>query len=310
MKKHAKLLISLFLSILLSMGAFAQMGTYRGRLSPEDQKNFDHYYRQWVEALQSNNRTQAADAEKHMQDVMGSNAIPTSVPYDAIATSNAWSEYKQYRSRLSLTDQSEFDSEYQQWTNYKRLDSREDILRMEARMRQIMEHYGIPSSVPFAALTRPSTGVYGSGRINAWEGRLTLPDQHTFDDAYGQWLEACLANDHKAIIGQVLVMQNMMRQYNVPLTVSFDQLASPSVAQSAYSDLEILKASYGGKGHVTDVHAHLQHLVRNNKLNLVVNDDTMGAPSAASHKTLTVEYSVRGSKHEVTVPEGGKLNIP
>jgi hypothetical protein len=297
--------------LFLSLAVFAQLGEYQGRLSPDDQKRFDSYYRKWVEATQTNNQAQAADAEKHMQEVMGRYAIPTTVPYDAIATSEAWSNYKQYRSRLSLADQAQFDSYYQQWVNYKRLGSREDILRAEGRMQDIMQHYGIPRSVPYAALTTPPSGNYGAGRVNPWQGRLSVQDQSNFDDTYNQWLEACRKNDHKAIISAQLAMQNMMRQYNIPPSVTFDQLVSPSVAEPPYSDLKIVKATYGSGDHVVNVTSHLQHLVQNDKLSLVVNDDTMGGgPATKSHKTLTVFYSIHGSQRQVNVAEGGKLSIP
>ena len=297
--------------LFLSLTAFAQLGEYQGRLSSDDQQRFDTYYRKWVEATQTNNRMQAADAEKHMQEVMGSYAIPTSVPYDAIATSNAWVNYKQYRSRLSLTDQAQFDSYYQQWLNYKRLDNREDILRTEGRMQDILQHYGIPRSVPYAALTTPHTGNYGAGRFNAWQGRLSVQDQSSFDDAYNQWLDACRKNDHKAVISAQLAMQNMMRQYNIPPSVAFDQLVSRSVAEPPYSDLKIIKGTYGSGDHVVNVTSQLQHLVHSDKLNIVVNDDTMGGGlETKSHKTLTVSYSMHGSERQATVPEGGKLSIP
>jgi len=308
MKKSLAFLLTIFLFHLL---AFAQLREYEGRLSPEDQKSFDNYYRQWVEATQTNNKAQAADSEKHMQQIMGNNAIPTSVPYDAVATSNAWANYKQYRDRLSRTDQTEFDNYYEQWTNYKRLDSREDILRLEGRMQEIMQHYGIPRSVPYAALTTPLSGNYGSGRFNSWQGRLSMQDQNTFDDAYTRWLEACRKNDHNAIISAKLSMQNMMRLYNVPSSVTFDQLASSAVAEPAYSDLKIIKATYGSVDHEALITGHLQHLVQNNRLSVVVNDYTMGVDlTTKAHKTVIVSYSIRGNQRQVSVAEGEKLTIP
>jgi hypothetical protein len=307
MKKRAALFVVLF----LSLTAVAQFGEYQGRLSADDQQRFDGYYRKWVEATQTNNPPQATDAEKHMQEVMGTYAIPTSVPYDAIATSNAWENYKQYRNRLSRTDQSQFDSYYQQWLNYKRLDKREDILRTEAHMQDLMQHYDIPRSIPYAALTTTHSGNYGAGRVNEWQGRLSVQDQSGFDDTYVQWLDACRKNDHKVIISAQLAMQNTMRRYNIPSSAAFDQLVSPSLAEPAYSDLKIIKATYGSGDHVVNVTSHVQQLVQGDKLNVVVNDDTMGGgPGTKSHKTLTVSYSIHGSERQVSVPESGKLSIP
>jgi hypothetical protein len=300
-----------FVFLFLALTAFAQLGEYQGRLSPDDQKSFDSYYRKWVEAIQTNNQAQTTEAEKHMQEVMGTYAIPTSVPYDAIATSNAWENYKQYRNRLSRTDQAQFDSYYQQWLNYKRLDNREDILRTEGHMQDLMQHYDIPRSVPYAALTTIHTGNYGAGRVNQWQGRLSVQDQSTFDDTYVQWLDACRKNDHKAIVSAQLAMQNMMRRYNIPSSATFDQLVSPSVAEPPYSDLKIVKATYGSGDHAVSVTSHLQHLVQEDKLHIVVNDDTMGgSPGTKSQKALTVSYSIHGSERQVTVPESGKLSIP
>jgi len=308
MKKVARLaaVLSLFMPIL-----FAQLGQYQGRLSRDDQKSFDGDYRSWVEARQTNNQDQASAAEKKMQEIMGKYSIPDSVPYDAIATPEAWSKYKQYRSRLSLVDQQQFDDCYQQWLNYERLGSREDILRMQGKMQEIMTHYGIPQSVPYAALITTSSGSYGGGLVNSWAGRLSLEDQNQFDDNYKGWIEARRANDHSKILAAQVGMQDIMHRYNVPPTVPFEQLASPSVVAPPYSNLKIVKATYGNASQRVNVTAALQRLVEHDKLDVVVNDETMGAGAGVrGKKSVTVSYSLNGKERQVTVTDGGTLRIP
>lgn len=308
MKKFVRLAAVLLVFVLM---VFAQLGQYQGRLSGDDQKRFDESYRSWVAAKQTNNQDQAADAEKKMREIMGKYSIPESVPYDAIATSEAWNQYKQYRSRLSRVDQQQFDNFYQQWLNYERLGNREDILRMQGKMQAIMAHYDIPQSVPYAALATTASGKYGGGLVNMWAGRLTLEDQEQFDEDYKNWIEARRADDHKQILAAQVGMEDIMHRYNVPPGVTFEQLASPAVVAPPYSDLKIVKATYGSGAHTVNITNQLQRMVENDKLTVPVNDDTMGTPPGATgKKVLSVSYSIHGKQREVSVPEGGTLKIP
>ncbi|HEX8814460.1 MAG TPA: hypothetical protein VF753_03075 [Terriglobales bacterium] len=76
--------------------------------------------------------------------------------------------------------------------------------------------------------------------------------------------------------------------------------------------LNIIRASYGVPGRQQDVSSRLQSLVRNGRLNIAVNNGTIGVdPAPGAKKTLWVTYSVnRGAQRIVTVQEGQTLNIP
>ena len=56
------------------------------RLSPQDQQDFDNYYSKWMNDTRRNDRDDIREDERHMQDIMSRNRIPTDVPYDQIAT--------------------------------------------------------------------------------------------------------------------------------------------------------------------------------------------------------------------------------
>jgi hypothetical protein len=80
------------------MPAFAQQA---GRLSPDDQREFDKYYTKWVNDTRKNDPDDIAKDVKHMQELMGRNGIPSNVPYAQIAsTGNEYPgrTYQGYRS--------------------------------------------------------------------------------------------------------------------------------------------------------------------------------------------------------------------
>jgi len=79
------------------------------------------------------------------------------------------------------------------------------------------------------------------------------------------------------------------------------------------SGLRILNANYvpvqgsGGR----DVTDRLQGMIRNNRLNVDVNNKNMGGdPALGTSKKLMVVYQFQGRTNNVTVPEGGRLSIP
>ena len=77
--------------------------------------------------------------------------------------------------------------------------------------------------------------------------------------------------------------------------------------------LRIVQANYsavGARGS-RNVTARLQNMVRNNRLDITVNNQTMGGdPNKGQSKQLYVDYEYRGRRNNVTVPEGGRLTIP
>jgi hypothetical protein len=65
------------------MPAFAQQA---GRLSPDDQGEFDKHHTKWVNDTRKNDPDDTAKNVKQMWELMGRNSIPSHVPYARIAS--------------------------------------------------------------------------------------------------------------------------------------------------------------------------------------------------------------------------------
>jgi len=76
--------------------------------------------------------------------------------------------------------------------------------------------------------------------------------------------------------------------------------------------LTIIKATYGEGRHRRDVTEILRSLIREGRLELPVNNNSMGGdPAHGAHKTLWVSYSVGGrDSQEVRVDEGNRIILP
>src|ERR1700693_175899 len=95
---------------------------YQGRLSADDQREFDKYYTKWVNDTRKNDRDDISKDVGRMQQIMGTNNIPASVPFDQIASTgypgNGYpaaaypTTNSQWQSRLSPDDQRDFDRYY------------------------------------------------------------------------------------------------------------------------------------------------------------------------------------------------------
>ncbi len=59
------------------------------RLSINDQREFDHYYAEWLEHTRKNDQDDVAKDVTHMQEIMARNNIPSNVPFDRIASPDA-----------------------------------------------------------------------------------------------------------------------------------------------------------------------------------------------------------------------------
>jgi len=59
---------------------------WRGRLSREDQGRFDSYYQRWLEYRRDGNRSDMANMERRMYDVMERYEIPQQLPFERIAS--------------------------------------------------------------------------------------------------------------------------------------------------------------------------------------------------------------------------------
>jgi hypothetical protein len=311
MKKLSTLLMLL---VFLILPALAQMGQYRGRLSPEDQKRFDSYYQRWLDYKRTNNRDQVVSMEERMQDVMRHYNIPASVPYDAIASSAFRGNYRQYRHLLSAEDQERFDSYYQRWQEYRRTNNRDEIISMEKRMEDVMVGYNIPLTVPYRAISTSAADDYHDDADrdgDHWRRRLEPDDQSRFDSYYTRWLEYGRTQDRDQVASMENRMRDLMRQYHIPEDVPFNQVASPDVPQSDYGDLGIISASYGYGDRAADVTGQVRSLLQNGHLSITVNNDSMAGDPAPNHpKKLDLTYSYHGRIRRVTVLEGDTLSLP
>src|SRR5204862_280431 len=61
-------------------------GQGQGRLSPEDQREFDKDYAKWVNDTRKNDRDDIDKDARKMQDIMTRNSIPSNVPFSQIAS--------------------------------------------------------------------------------------------------------------------------------------------------------------------------------------------------------------------------------
>lgn len=148
-----------------------------GRLSPDDQREFDKAYANWVNDSRKNDRDDIQRDEHRMQDIMQRNNIPPDVPYDRIASSpnnnsyygdrdhDRYRDNDQYRggyagqgqTRLSPDDQRQFDKAYEKWEKDSRKNDRDDIRKDERRMQDIMARYNIPRDVPYDQIATPNS---------------------------------------------------------------------------------------------------------------------------------------------------------
>ena len=308
------LFVLLFLALTTSL--FAQ---YHGRLSADDQRRFDSYYSRWQDYKRTNNRDEIISMEKRMQDVMAHYNIPASTPYAAIATNGERDPYDRYRGRLSHNDQRRFDSYYTRWLDYKRNRDWDEVRSMEGRMRDVMQGYDIPTSVPFEVLA--SNGSYDNDWDHGWHrwrGKLSADDQRRFDSYFSRWQDYRRASNWDEVRSMEGRMRDVMQQYDIPSDVPFEQIASSG--QEGYwqggsdyrGDLRILSATYGNGYRVANVTQRLQEMVRNGQLSVYVDNDSMGGdPAPGIRKTLSLSYSFCGGRPQnVTVREGVGLTIP
>ena len=143
--------------------AYPSNGSWQGRLTPEDQREFDRYYSRWVDDTRRNNRDDVAADAGRLQEIMARNNIPSNVPFDQVASGAAYSgtSYAERgdsgysQSRLSPDDQREFDKNYSKWIGDTRKGDRDDIDRDTRRMQDIMARYNIPANVPYDQIASP-----------------------------------------------------------------------------------------------------------------------------------------------------------
>jgi hypothetical protein len=141
-----------------------------------------------------------------------------------VFTAIAFTQIAGYQGRLSRDDQERFDGYYQHWLQSKRVNDREDVIRMERRMQEIMERYNIPASVPYDAIA--SSESWDKGSYRQYRGRFSLDDQARYDSYYERWLDYKRANNREETLSMEKGMQEVMRQYQIPITVPYDALTN------------------------------------------------------------------------------------
>jgi hypothetical protein len=227
---------------LASTGATYPTRDYRGRLSGDEQKDFDRYYTKWVNDTRKSDRDDIDKDVRHMQEIMARKNIPADVPFDQIASTgsaeepssaNAYSRRGKWQDRLSPSDQRDFDTYYSRWIDDTRRNDRDEVSRDAGRLQEIMTRNNIPADVPFDRIASPTPyheHDYPTGVERAWQGRLPADDQREFDNNYAQWIEDTRKNDRDDIDRDVRHMQEIMARNSIPADVPFDRIASPDAA--------------------------------------------------------------------------------
>jgi len=220
-----------------STGDAYQAPVYQGRLSADEQRDFDKYYTKWVNDTRKNDRDDIGKDVRHMQEIMAKKNIPANVPFDQIASSgysgesnrDSYSASGTWRNRLSMTDQRDFDGYYARWVEDNRANDRDDINRDAGHMQAIMSRNNIPPDVPFeqiASAAANSTDIYRNSDDRSWRRRLSDDDQREFDRCYSDWLEDTRKNDRDDIDRDASRMQDIMARNHIPADVPFDRIAS------------------------------------------------------------------------------------
>ncbi|PYT59967.1 MAG: hypothetical protein DMG46_08460 [Acidobacteria bacterium] len=219
---------------------------WQGRLTPEDQRDFDRYYAKWMEDTRKNDRDDISEDARHMQDIMTRYNIPADVPFDQVASmgyqggypGGAYPNgaYPRWQGRLSPEDQREFDKDYAKWVNDTRKNDRDDIDKDARKMQDIMARNSIPSNVPFSQIASNGYAAANGSPVGypmngGWAGRLSPADQKEFDKYYTKWVNDTRKNDRDDIDKDVRKMQEIMARNNIPSGVPYAQIASPGAPQ-------------------------------------------------------------------------------
>jgi hypothetical protein len=137
------------------------VGQWQGRLSEDDQKEFNKEYGKWVNSRAKNDRDDIDKHARKMEEIMARYNIAPDTPFDVIATSTGDSrhyDYRQFQGRFSPDDQKKFDHEYREWQEERREGDREGVAKHEGKMQELMARYNIPRDVPYDVLASANRG--------------------------------------------------------------------------------------------------------------------------------------------------------
>lgn len=208
------------------------------RMTADDQGRFNSYYSRWIQDKQTNNRDDMLSMEHRMQDLMDKYQIPTSTPYDQVASTTAPppgrydQDYdrdrgysNQWQGRLSAADQDQFNKEYQKWQDANAKHDQDDIDKHARKMQEIMARNSIPPDTPFDAIAA-GNGYVPPVDYRQYQSKFSLDDQQKFDKAYEKWLKDRQKNDRDDVAKDEGKMQELMARYNIPRDVPYHLLAS------------------------------------------------------------------------------------
>jgi len=136
-------------------------GQWQGRMSPDDQKKFNHEYHEWQEANAKNDRHDINEHARKMEEIMARYNVPPDTPFEAIASLNGYSpryDAREFQGRFSPDDQKKFDKAYEHWLEDRRKSDRDDLAKDEGKMQEIMARYNIPRDVPYDLLASGARG--------------------------------------------------------------------------------------------------------------------------------------------------------
>lgn len=149
----------------------------------------------------------------------------------------AWAQVQ----RLTPDDEAKFNSDYSRWLQDRQMNDRNDMIRMEQRMQDLMSKYAIPPDTPYervASETRPvSPRDYDrDSRMyrGRWQGQLSVDDQRQFNKEYEKWQDAKAKNDRDDIDKHARKMEEIMGRYNIPPDTPFADLATADGARPHY----------------------------------------------------------------------------
>ena len=136
-------------------------GQWQGRLSSDDQKEFNEHYEKWQKANAKNDRDDIDKHARKMEEIMARYQIPPDTPFEAIATASGEDRHydvRQFQGRFTSDDQKKFDKAYEHWLEHRRKRDRDDIAKDEGKMLEIMARYNIPRDVPYDFLASGGRG--------------------------------------------------------------------------------------------------------------------------------------------------------
>lgn len=215
--------------LIVALPALAQ--GQRWSLSGDDQRRFDSYFTRWQDSRDRNDRGEVRSMERRMLDIYARYRIPSDTPFWRIASNGRPNPWDRWRGRLSADDQARFDSYFSRWQGYRRNNDRGEMQSMERRMQDVYAHYNIPADVPYYVVASNGRdderrSNYDRWNRNSWRVRLSSDDQARFDSYYSRWLDNKRSHNGSEVRSMELRMFDIMKDYQIPNDVPFEQIAS------------------------------------------------------------------------------------